>query len=153
MRYHSWMPRAEPPASGQNGAEIKALLESLKARIDATAVGILDGEHGRLQASSEDSKDSFWKPFDDTECIPTDWGDWDLELLTSAYARVDCLCGAHRVEAFTIHGRWILILLATGSPAIGAHNVIEHTMERLKQLLPESDIGRSPSAPTGGQPN
>jgi hypothetical protein len=55
MRYHLWVPGEELPASELYAAGVKALLESLKVRIGATVVGILDGSHGRLHASSEDS--------------------------------------------------------------------------------------------------
>jgi hypothetical protein len=95
----------------------------LKARAGATVVGLIDGATGRLQASSEEeSAWSFWNAFDAVPCMPTDWGNWELELLGSGYARRECLCGVHRVEAFTIHDRWILVLLATHSLAAGAQS-------------------------------
>jgi hypothetical protein len=136
-----------------NDAGTRALLRSLKAHAGATVVGLIDGATGRLHASSEEaSAGTFWKAFDVLACIPSDWGDWDLELLGSAYARQECLCGAHRVEAFTIHDRWILIVLATESLAVGAQGHIDRVIEALKELFPEPSVGQSPLAASGGGP-
>ena len=96
------------------------------------------------------SASTFWQAFDDMVCMPTDWADWDLELLGSGYARVDCECGAHRAEAFTVHDRWIMIVLVPRSLAF-AQNHIDHAVDRLKSLLPDSHLQRWPSGSTGGQ--
>jgi hypothetical protein len=131
---------------------MRALLRRLKAHAGATAVGVIDGATGRVKASSEASGSAFWAAFDVLPCMPTDWGEWDLELLGSAYARKECLCGAHRAEAFTIHDRWILVVLATDALAVGAQGHIDHVMEALRELLPEPSIVRSPSGAAGGRP-
>jgi len=131
---------------------MRALLRRLKARAGATTVGVIDGATGRVHASSEASGSAFWEAFDVLACMPTDWGEWDLELLGSAYARKECLCGAHRAEAFTIHDRWILAVLATDSLAVGAQSHIDRVMETLKELFPEASVIRSPSGAAGGGP-
>ena len=123
----------------------------LKARAGATVVGLIDGATGRLQASSEEeSAWSFWNAFDAVPCMPTDWGNWELELLGSGYARRECLCGVHRVEAFTIHDRWILVVLATGSLAAGAQSYVDHVIETLEGLCPEPPT-RLPRPGTAGR--
>lgn len=153
MRYHFGVSGEGPRAFKPNDAGTRALLRSLKARTGATVVGLIDGATGHVQASSEEATAwAFWKAFDALECMPTDWGDWDLELLGSSYARKECLCGAHRVEAFTIHDRWILIVLATGSLAVGAQSHIDRVIETIKELFPEPSIGRSPPGAAPGGP-
>ena len=151
MRYDLGVSEHEPQRYQPNDPGTRALLRSLKASTGATTVGLIDGATGHLHASSEEASAwAFWKAFDDLDCMPTDWGDWDLELLGSTYARKQCLCGAHRVEAFTAHDRWILIVLATDSLAVGAQGHIDRVIETLKELFPEPSIGRSPSSPAGG---
>src|SRR5262245_54133546 len=97
--------------------EIKALLDELKAGIEAIVVGIFDGAHAWVHASSEPSHSTFWAAFNDLSCIQTDWGEWDRELLDSGVARVNCRCGAHALQAFMVNKRWILIVLA-GEPLL-----------------------------------
>src|SRR5678810_804213 len=102
MRYHFRVARDDEPRTFErDDAGMRALLRSLKNHAGATVVGVIDGATGHVYASSEASASAFWAAFDVLACIPTDWGEWDLELLGSAYARKDCSCGAHRVEAFT----------------------------------------------------
>jgi hypothetical protein len=92
---------------GPNAAEIRALLEALKTGIEAKVIGIFDGAKSWLHSSSEKSPGTFWAGFNELGCLRADWGAWDRELLTSGRARVDCQCGAHSVEAFLFHNRWI----------------------------------------------
>ena len=137
---------------GPNAAEIRALLEALKTGIEAKVVGIFDGARSWLHSSSEKSPGTFWSGFNELRCLRADWGDWDRELLETGRARVDCQCGAHAVDAFLFHNRWILIVLANGSLVTGAETVIFHALDVLKQLLPARRVRRSPAPPAGSGP-
>jgi hypothetical protein len=150
MRYHLGVPENQPPAPDPDAAKINAVLEALKTGIDAIVVGIFDGGRGWLHASSEKSPGTFWDSFHEIPCLEADWGDWDRELLASAYARVDCRCGTHRIEAFMFHKRWILIVLSASRFVVGADRVVAHVLEILKHLLPAAPVGRLPSPPVGG---
>jgi hypothetical protein len=153
MRYHFRVAREALQTFTPNDAGTRALLRSLKARAGATVVGLIDGATGRLHASSEEASPwAFWNVFYDLRCMTAGWGDWDLELLGSGYARRDCLCGAHRVEAFTVHDRWILVVLATDSLAAGAQGHIERVMETLGELYPGPSTGRAPPGAAGRGP-
>jgi len=127
---------------------VQRLLESLKALIAAKVTGVLDGARGQLYASSEASADAFWEAFYNTACLPDDWGEWDLVLLASTYARLDCLCGGHRVEAFTVHERWILVVLTPSPLAPGAQERIDRARKMLERLLPRDGVARA--VPGGG---
>jgi hypothetical protein len=132
--------------------EIKALLEELKAGIEATVAGVFDGTHAWLHASSESSPGTFWAAFNDATCLRADWHEWDMELLADGSARVECQCGAHTLQAFMLHKRWVLIVLAGGPLVPGARTIIDHALEVLKQLLPVLPARRSPAPPIGGAP-
>jgi hypothetical protein len=137
---------------GPNAAEIRALLEALKAGIEAKVVGIFDGARAWLHSSSEKSPGTFWSGFNELGCLRADWGAWDRELLETGRARVDCQCGAHAIDAFLFHNRWILIVLANGDLVTGAETVILHALDVLKQLLPARPIRRSSAPPAGSGP-
>jgi hypothetical protein len=142
----------ESVVKGPNAAEIRALLEELKPGIEAKVVGIFDGARSWLHSSSEKSPGRFWAGFNELGCLRADWGDWDRELLESGRARVDCQCGAHALEAFLFHDRWILIVLANGPLVVCAETVILHALDVLKELLPARPPRRSAAPPAGGGP-
>jgi hypothetical protein len=129
--------------------EIRALLAELKAGIEATAVGVLDGGRSWLHASSEQSPGSFWAAFNGLTCLVPDWERWEAELLTSGAARVACDCGGHFVDAFRIRELWAVIVLSSGALAPAATQVVRHALPILSRLLPA--VGSKPrSAPPAG---
>ena len=151
MRYHGRVSQEERVRTQPDEVAVGDVLKSLKGRIDAMVVGILDGASGRLFASSEASAGSFWKTVDRLACMPDDWGEWDIHLLGGTYARIDCDCGSHRAEAFTIHDRWILFAVLTGSLVADGDNMIQGAIGKLRRLLPESESdGPGPAGRTGG---
>jgi hypothetical protein len=149
VRYHCGVSQDEITTRPDEAA-VGGVLKSLKSRIDAAVVGILDGTSGRLYASSAPSASAFWKTVDGMACMPDDWGEWDLQLLGGTYARMDCECGAHRAEAFTIHGRWILFALLSGPLVRDGDNMIQAAIEKLQHLLPDSESGGAAAAGRSG---
>jgi len=131
-------------------AEVKALLKELKAGLEATVVGIIDGARGWLHSSSERSPGTFWAAFTGLDCLQGEWGDWDQELLASGAAGVMCRCGAHAVRTVMIHTRWIFVVLSEGGLVAGADKVIEHAIQVLKDLLPSGPPPESPDSPVDG---
>jgi hypothetical protein len=73
-------------------------------------------------------------------------------LLTSGRARVDCQCGAHALDAYLFHNRWILIVLANGPLVTGTDKIVGHALEVLKRLLPARPVRRSSAPPAGSGP-
>ena len=133
-----------------NAAEIKALLEALKGGIEATAVGVLDGARAWLHASSENSPGTFWAELNVLACLRPDWDSWEKDLMRLGRARVDCRCGRHFVESFSIRGLWVVIVLGTDALAAGAEQVVMHALPILARLLPAAGSKTSPAPPAGG---
>jgi hypothetical protein len=134
-------------------AEVKALLKELKAGLEATVVGIIDGGRGWLHSSSERSPGTFWAAFTGLDCLQGEWGDWDQELLASGAAGVMCRCGAHAVRTVMIHTRWIFVVLSEGGLVAGADKVIDQATQVLKGLLPSGHPPASPDTPVDGGPS
>jgi hypothetical protein len=126
-------------------SSIKKLLRALKTGIEATAIGVFDAQEGEIHACSEARHATFWEAFEGWRCMNADWGDWDRVLLTEKRARVVCGCGAHALEAFVIHERWILLLLADRALVPGAAGVVTHALRLLGGLLPAPHYGSSPA--------
>jgi hypothetical protein len=117
-------------------APIKRLLRALKSGVEATVVGVFDAQEGEIHACSEPRGAAFWEAFEGWRCMNADWGDWDRALLIEKRARVICRCGEHALEAFVVHDRWILLLLADGPLIPGAAGVVTHALRILSNLLP-----------------
>jgi len=125
---------------------IKRLLRALKGGIEATSIGVFDAQEGEILACSEPKPGAFLEAFESWRCMNADWGDWDRVLLAEKRARVICSCGAHALEAFVIHERWILLLLADRALIPGASGVVTHALRLLGGLLPAPDHEASPAA-------
>jgi len=126
---------------------ITALLGALKEGIEARAIGLFDVRHGELRAANTVRTSGFWDAFAGIDCLEVDWGDWDRELLVSKRAVVRCACSRHFVEAYLIHERWALIVLASGPLPSWAEAVIAHALALTTEMLP---AGRGASAQARG---
>jgi hypothetical protein len=132
------------------GAELRAVLAALKDGIEATAVGVLDGARSWLHASSEASPGTFWAEFNGLHCLRPDWDSWEATLLATGRARVDCTCGRHVVQSFSVRGLWVVIVLATDALAAAAEEVVTQALPTIARLLPTAGAKPGPAAPVGG---
>jgi hypothetical protein len=100
-------------------------------------VGVFDDDLARLHETSERSNEAFWRPFKALRCLSLDWQAWYRELHWAKHRRQECGCGGrHVVHGVLIHGRWVLLVLSSGTAVPGAQALLISAVLSLARLLP-----------------
>jgi hypothetical protein len=89
--------------------EVQDSIEELRARIDASAIGLIDL---RTYRSSDGPPDSVAEALGFHECLRINWEGWCRSLESAGERTETCNCGdRHQLHGTVIDGRWALVML------------------------------------------